>query len=111
MGKGPNERGLSRRWMMQAIDRSLERLQMDHVDIWYLHQVDYETPLEETVGAMGEIIAAGKVRYWGFSNHRAWQIADLVWLADRLCPPRPNLPQPYSNPHNPLPENDKLPAP
>src|SRR3546814_7519402 len=41
-GKGPNERGLSRRWMMQAIDRSLERLQMDHVDIWYLHQVDYE---------------------------------------------------------------------
>src|SRR3546814_497061 len=47
MGKGPNERGLSRRWMMQAIDQSLARLQMDHVKIWYLHQVDYETPLEE----------------------------------------------------------------
>src|SRR3546814_15966798 len=90
MGKGPNERGLSRRWMMQAIDQSLARLQIDHVDIWYLHQVDYEMPLEETVAARVEIIAAVKVRHGGFSNHRAWQHSELVGLAGTLGTTRPS---------------------
>src|SRR3990172_56977 len=62
MGKGPNETGLSRGWMMRAIDASLRRLNTDWIDIYYLHLDDASTPLEETLVAMGEIIGAGKAR-------------------------------------------------
>ncbi len=68
MGPGPNDKGLNRRRLMTAIDDSLLRLKMDHVDVYYLHQSDVSTPLEETLGAVKDIIRAGKARYWGFSN-------------------------------------------
>ena len=102
--------GLSRRWMMRSLERSLKRLQTDYIDVWYLHHVDWDTPLEETVDTMADVIASGKVHYWGISNHRAWQIGELVRLADHYGAPRPIIAQPYYNAMNRMPENDLLPA-
>lgn len=109
---GPPERkrGLSKKWMMEAIDASLTRLQMDYVEIYYMHHVDWDTPLEESIEAMGEIIAGGKAQYWGFSNHRAWQVGELVRLCDNLGTPRPIIAQPMYNIVNRTPETDLLPA-
>lgn len=109
---GPPERkmGLSRKWMMSAIDNSLKRLGTDFVDIYYMHHVDWDTPLEESVAAMGEIIAAGKAQYWGFSNHRAWQVGELVHLCAQLGCPQPVIAQPYYNIVNRQIETDLLPA-
>lgn len=109
---GPPERkmGLSKKWMLEAIDHSLGRLRTDYVDIYYMHHVDWDTPLEESVAAMGEILASGKAHYWGFSNHRAWQIGELVRLCDELGVPRPVIAQPLYNMVNRSPEMDLLPA-
>ena len=84
MGPGPNERGLSRLHVMQAVEDSLRRLQTDHVDLYYLHWPDAETPLDATARAMDDLVRSGKVRYWGTSNHPAWQVTRAHWLADRL---------------------------
>ena len=109
---GPPERkmGLSKKWMLEAIDNSLKRLQMDYVDIYYLHHVDWDTPLEESIAGMGEIISRGKAQYWGFSNHRAWQVGELVRLSDQLGVPRPIIAQPLYNLVNRSPEMELLPA-
>jgi len=110
--QGPPRRhkALSRKWMMEAVDDSLRRLKTDRIDIYYMHHVDWETPLEESIRAMGDIIADGKALYWGFSNHRAWQIAEIVRLCDGLGTPRPVICQPYYNAMNRMPESDLLPA-
>ena len=110
MGKGPNETGLSRGWMMRAIDASLRRLNTDWIDIYYLHLDDASTPLEETLVAMGEIIGAGKARYFGVSNYRAWRIVQIVELCARLGVPAPIACQPYYNAMNRMPETEVLPA-
>ena len=110
MGKGPNERGLSRVWLLRAIDASLERLGTDWVDIYYLHLDDASTPIDETLVAMGEIIAAGKARYFGLSNYRAWRIAQIVESCARLGVPAPIVCQPYYNAMNRMPETEVLPA-
>ncbi len=110
MGEGPNERGLSRRWLMRAIDGSLARLGLDHVDIFYLHREDAATPLEETLRAVGDIIAAGKARHFGISNFRAWRHAEVVRLCDALGIARPVVSQPYYNAFNRQPEVELLPA-
>lgn len=110
MGEGPNRRGLSRRWLMRAIDESLERLGLDHVDVFYLHHEDRETPLDETVMAVGDIIAAGKARYFGVSNFRAWRHAEVVRLCDAAGVPRPVVSQPYYNAFNRMPEVEVLPV-
>ena len=68
MGSGPNDRGLSRKWLMQAADASLKRLGTDYIDIYYLHKEDHSTPLDETVRAMGDLVRAGKVRKIGLSE-------------------------------------------
>ena len=109
-GTPKRKKGLSRKWMMEAIDASLKRLQTDYVDIYYMHHVDWETPLEESVAAMRDIIGAGKARYWGFSNHRPWQVGELVRLCDALGAPRPVICQPYYNLVTRMPENDLFPA-
>lgn len=70
-GAGPNDRGLSRRHAFDAVDASLKRLGTEIIDILYLHKEDHATPLAETVRAMADLIRAGKVRYFGVSNHRA----------------------------------------
>ncbi|TSA12000.1 MAG: aldo/keto reductase [Betaproteobacteria bacterium] len=110
MGKGPNDSGLSRSWMMRAIDASLARLNTDWVDIYYLHLDDPATPIEETLVAMGDIIAAGKTRYFGISNYRGWRIAQIVELCDKLGVPAPIVCQPYYNAMNRMPETEVLPA-
>jgi aryl-alcohol dehydrogenase-like predicted oxidoreductase len=110
MGDDPNRRGTGRKWIMAAIDESLERLGTDYVDIYYLHRDIEETPLEETVAAMGDLIRAGKVRYLGVSNFRGWRIAELAHVCLQLGVPRPVASQPYYNAMNRQPENDVLPA-
>lgn len=97
MSDDPNERGTSRRWLMRAIDASLQRLNTDWVDIYYLHRDDESTPMEETLGAMARLIEVGKVRYFGLSNFRAWRIARMCELAERMNVPRPIVCQPPYN--------------
>src|SRR5690606_27188904 len=110
MGSGPNQGGLSRRWMFQACDASLARLGTGWIDILYLHREDHNTPLEETVTAMADLIRAGKVRYFGVSNYRAWRLAAICHICDRLGIDRPLVSQPYYNAMNRMPEVEHLPA-
>lgn len=82
MGDGPNDRGLSRKHILASIDASLRRLGTDYVDIYMIHRWDYETPIEETLAALDDLIHAGKVRYLGASSMWAWQLAQALYLAD-----------------------------
>ena len=109
-GDDPNRRGTGRKWVMRAIEESLERLGTDYVDIYYIHRDPGEVPMEETVAAMGDLIASGKVHYWGVSNLRGWRIAEAVRVCDELGVARPVVCQPYYNAMNRQPENDILPA-
>ncbi len=110
VGKDPTHRGLSRRWAMLAVEGSLRRLGTDWIDVYYLHREDHGTPLEETVQAMGDLIRAGKIRYFGLSNFRGWRIAEVCSICDRLGVPRPAVLQPYYNALNRMPEVELLPA-
>jgi aryl-alcohol dehydrogenase-like predicted oxidoreductase len=110
MGDDPNRRGTGRKWILRAIEESLERLGTDYVDIYYVHKDVAATPLEETVRAMGDLIQAGKVRYFGVSNFRGWRIAETVRVCDALGVARPIVCQPYYNAMNRQPEVDVLPA-
>ena len=83
MGSGPNDRGLSRRHILDSIDASLKRLGVDFVDLYQIHRWDYETPLEETLEALNDIVRAGKARYIGASSMFAWQFAKALYTADR----------------------------
>ena len=82
-GEGADQVGLSRPAMMRAIDESLRRLQTDRLDLYYLHQPDYATPVEETLATMDELVKAGKVRYPAVSNYASWQVTHMLSLADR----------------------------
>lgn len=110
MGEGPNARGLSRRYVAQAIDASLRRLGVDSIDLLYLHKEDHTTPLAETVLALGEAMRAGKIRYFGVSNYRAWRIAEICRLCDQAAIPRPIASQPLYNALNRQVEVEHLPA-
>jgi aryl-alcohol dehydrogenase-like predicted oxidoreductase len=110
MGDDPNQSGLSRRWVFQAANDSLRRLGTNYIDIYYLHKEDHSTPLEETVRAMGELIRLGKVRYFGVSNYRAWRVAEICNICDRLGIDRPVVSQPYYNAMNRMPEVEHFPA-
>jgi aryl-alcohol dehydrogenase-like predicted oxidoreductase len=81
MGDSPYQRGTSRRWMMEALDASLRRLATDAIDLYQIHFPDPETPIEETLRALDDVVAAGKVRYVGYSNFAAWQIVEGQWTA------------------------------
>jgi aryl-alcohol dehydrogenase-like predicted oxidoreductase len=83
-GPNPNNRGLSRKHIIEALDASLERLQTDHVDLLQAHRYDYATPLEETLRAFDDLVRQGKVHYVGVSEWTADQIADAVRLADEM---------------------------
>ena len=110
MGEGPNERGLSRKWIMQAAEASLNRLGTDYIDIYYLHKEDHDTPLEETIRGIADLVRQGKIRYFGVSNHRAWRVAEICSLADKAGIDRPVISQPYYNAMNRMPEVEQLPA-
>ncbi|MGH8145865.1 MAG: aldo/keto reductase [Rhodanobacteraceae bacterium] len=84
MGSGPNERGLSRKHIMHAIDASLRRLGTDYVDLYQIHRFDYDTPIEETMLALDDIVRAGKARYIGASSMYAWQFQKMQYTADAV---------------------------
>jgi len=84
MGEGPNERGLSRKHIMQAIDASLRRLGTDYVDLYQIHRFDRATPIEETLEALTDVVKAGKALYIGASSMYAWQFAKMLYVADRM---------------------------
>jgi len=81
MGAGPYERGASRRYIMAAAEVSLKRLDTDYLDVYQLHQPDPDTPQEETLAALDDLVRAGKVRYLGNSNFSGWQVADADWIS------------------------------
>jgi aryl-alcohol dehydrogenase (NADP+) len=83
MGDGPNDKGLSRKHIFDAIDGSLRRLGTDYVDLYQIHRWDSETPIEETLDALDDVVRAGKVRYLGASSMFAWQLAKALYIADR----------------------------
>ena len=110
MGKGPNQGNHSRKWLMREIDASLDRLRTDHVDVWYLHVDDQATPLAETLGAIADIVRAGKVRYWGVSNFSAWRLAEACHVAREVGLAPPVASQPLYNAVNRQVEAEHLPA-
>ena len=110
MGAAPHDGGLSRRWIFQACEGSLKRLGTDYIDIYYLHKDDPKTPIAETVAAIGDLIRAGRIRYFGVSNFRGWRIAEVVRWCEKLGVPRPVVCQPYYNLLNRMPEVEILPA-
>src|SRR5881394_1730012 len=82
MSDGPNDRGLSRKHIMAAIEASLRRLGIEYVDLYQIHRFDSETPIEETLQALDDVVRAGKARYLGASSMPAWQFAKLLYTAD-----------------------------
>ena len=88
MGEGPYWSGLSRKYLIEAVDASLRRLQTDYIDLFQVHFPDAKTPIEETLRALDDIVRAGKVRYIGNSNFAGWQIVEAAWVAktERLPP-------------------------
>ena len=87
MGPGPNDSGMSRVHIMQAIEDSLKRLQMEYVDLYYIHHVDVQTPMEEMLSALDDLVHQGKVRYIACSNYQAWRLATALGIstAERLA--------------------------
>lgn len=110
VGKGPNEGGLSRKWVIQGTEACLKRLGTDFIDILYLHKEDHATPLETTVRALAELVHAGKIRHFGVSNYRSWRIAEICRLCDEAGIDRPVVSQPYYNAMNRQPEVEQIPA-
>lgn len=94
-GNGPNDRGLSRKHILEGVDAALERLQLDYVDLVFCHRPDIHTPIEETVWAMNHVLGQGKAFYWGTSEWNAQQITEAYNIARRehLIPPTMEQPQ------------------
>jgi len=109
-GPGRNDRGLSRVHVMREVEASLKRLGTDVIDLYYIHKVDTDPAWEQIVATFGLLIRQGKIREWGLSNVRAWHIAHLCHLSDKMGVPRPTALQPYYNLMNRQPEVDVLPA-
>ena len=84
MGGGPNQRGLSRKHIMHSIDDSLRRLGTDYVDLYQIHRFDRETPIEETIEALDDVVKTGKALYLGASSMFAWQFAKMLYKADEM---------------------------
>jgi len=110
IGQGPNQRGLSRKWVMQGVEQSLKRLGTDYIDVYYLHKEDVTTPLQETVRALGDLVRQGKIRYFGVSNYRSWRVAEICRICDELGIDRPVASQPLYNALNRMIETEHLPA-
>src|SRR5919202_319225 len=83
MGEGPNDAGLSRQHIVEACEASLRRLRTDHIDLYQVHEWDGQTPLEETLGALDDLVRSGKVRYIGCSNYAAWQLMKALGVSER----------------------------
>ncbi|MEW6716196.1 MAG: aldo/keto reductase [Chloroflexota bacterium] len=109
-GEGPNDRGLSRKHILEGLDASLARLQLDYVDLLFAHRPDYHTPMEETVRAMNHAIHQGKALYWGTSDWSSQEIMEAYGIARRehLIPPTMEQPQ-YNMLYRERVERDYLP--
>jgi aryl-alcohol dehydrogenase-like predicted oxidoreductase len=83
VGPGPNDAGLSRRHIMDSVEGSLRRLQTEYLDLYQAHALDPDTPIEETLRALDDLVRQGKVRYIGCSNFAAWQVCEALWVAGR----------------------------
>ncbi len=110
MGEGPNQRGSSRKWIMEAARNSLKRLGTDYIDVYFLHREDMETPLAESVRALADLQRAGMIRYFALSNHRAWRVAEICNICDELGIDRPVASQPLYTALNRMAEVEQLPA-
>jgi aryl-alcohol dehydrogenase (NADP+) len=84
MGDDPNQRGLSRKHILHSIDDSLRRLGTDYVDLYQIHRFDPETPIEETIEALDDVVKMGKALYLGASSMYAWQFAKMLYKADEM---------------------------
>ncbi len=84
MGDGPNDRGLSRIHILQQVEASLRSLQTDHIDLYQIHRWDYDTPIEETLKTLDDLVRQGRIRYIGASSMYAWQFVKALWTSDRL---------------------------
>ena len=107
---GPNGGGLSRRYMMRAVEACLRRLGTETIDVLYLHKEDQTTPIAEVVHALSDLIRAGKIQHFGLSNHRSWRVAEFCRLADAAGIDRPAVSQPLYNALNRMVEVEHLPA-
>lgn len=97
MGDGPNDRGLSRKHIIEACEASLRRLQTDYIDLYQTHAWDPSTPLDETLRALDDLVHAGKVRYIGCSNIPAWHLMEALWISDKYNLMRYDSLQPHYN--------------
>jgi aryl-alcohol dehydrogenase-like predicted oxidoreductase len=97
MGDGPNDEGLSRVHIMQAMESSLRRLDTDYVDLYQTHWPDNDTPIEETLRALDDLVRQGKVRYIGASNYKAWGLMQALWVSDKKNLVRYDSLQPHYN--------------
>jgi aryl-alcohol dehydrogenase-like predicted oxidoreductase len=97
MGEGPNDLGLSRRHLRRALDDSLRRLDVEHVDLYQMHAWDALTPIEETLRFLDDAVTAGKISYYGFSNYLGWQVTKAVHTAREHGWPAPVTLQPQYN--------------
>lgn len=97
MSADPNDEGLSRRHIISACEASLKRLQTDHIDLYQVHWPDPNTPIEETLRALDDLVKSGKVRYIGCSNYLAWQLAEALWTSDKYNLARFECDQPRYN--------------
>jgi aryl-alcohol dehydrogenase-like predicted oxidoreductase len=79
----PNQIGLSRGHIMAEVEASLKRLQMDYIDLYQVHSWDFETPIDETMRALDDLVRQGKIRYIGASNFTAWQLMKSLWISDK----------------------------
>jgi aryl-alcohol dehydrogenase-like predicted oxidoreductase len=110
MGEDPNQRGISRRWIMTAVERSLRRLQTDWIDVYQLHRLDPETDVDEALGALSDLVHQGKIRYAGHSTVPASQIVEAQWVAERRGRERFRTEQPQYSIFNRAIEHDVLPT-
>ncbi len=83
MGPGPNDSGNSRIHIMREVENSLRRLQTDYIDLYQIHRPEPETPIDETLRALDDLVRSGKVRYIGSSTYAAWELVESYWVADR----------------------------
>lgn len=97
MGDGPNDEGLSRAHIMQAVEASLRRLQTEAIDLYQTHWPDENTPIEETLRTLDDLVRQGKVRYLGASNYQAWQLMQALWTSDKHNLARYDCIQPHYN--------------
>ena len=110
LGEGPNQGGISRKWIVENVEASLKRLGTDYIDLLYFHRAPFDAPLDEAVRAIADLIRQGKLRYFGVSNFRGFRISEVAHLADRFGIDRPVASQPLYNIVTRTAEAEQLPA-